>query len=496
MKKLLTILVLILSLTITMSAFVGCTGGSDGEGTGTGSEGTNATPGETVTVSWYQGSKLLKEEKINKGSKVTNWTPDAVEDKTFDGWFAEASLTTPFDFEAAVNENVDIFAKFKSDAYVEDTNSYYLIGTGAGDMGKAAWDHTNAAANLSMTKQNVEKANVYTITLKMYAGDMFQICYGGAWDGQTGIGFVEGAEYCDGVNFYDNNTYTAADKKVAQVKDADGKVVFIGSDEYNKGYETWNIKLAEGMDGVYEITFTTYPAAKDYNKITFKLVEKIDAMTVTHDIHYIGTMNEWSTSYEKDQLALTESDDKASWTGIITITEEMYADWTATDAGNPLGVKCAAMKLYNTVSGGYYSPDGNNIFLTAGTYAFKYTVDGDKVEYKALDYYVVGTFVDAEGKAVNYAVKDGVTPKMTVDGKTATVTLTATDVTGLGDFSWIKDQGKPGVFAFKPVYGCELGIKDWYSDNNNGGDNFYVAAGSYTVTLDIETGAVTVTPAA
>ena len=76
-----------------------------------------------------------------------------------------------------------------------------------------------------MSKEDVEKANVYSITITMYAGDMFQICYGGGWDGQVGIGLVEGAEYCDGVNFYDNNTYTAADKKVAQVKNEAGEVI-------------------------------------------------------------------------------------------------------------------------------------------------------------------------------------------------------------------------------------------------------------------------------
>jgi hypothetical protein len=500
MKKLLTILALILTLTLTVTAFAAC------DRIGTGGETTTAAPATTggeevptdkpedankVTVCWYQGSKLLKEEKVDKGSKLTAWEPDAIENKTFDGWYAEASCTTPFDFETVINEDVDIFAKYKSDEYVEDTNSYYLIGTGAGDMGKAAWDHTNAAANLTMTKENVEKANVYTITLTMYAGDMFQICYGGAWDGQTGIGFVKGAEYCDGVNFYDNNEYVAADKKVAQAKDAEGNVVFIGSDEYNKGFETWNIKLADGMDGKYKITFTTYPAAADYNEITFELVEKIEPLTVTHDMHFIGTMNEWSESYEDGELALTQSDDKATWSGIITITEDMYADWTADENGNLY----AALKIFNTVTGGYYSPDGNNILLTAGTYAFKYTVEGDKVEYQALDYYLVGTFFDAEGNAVNYAVKDGVTPKMTVEGNIATATLVATDVTADGNYSWIADQGKPGVFAFKPVYGCELGIRDWYSDEANNGDNFYVQAGTYTVTLDLETGAVTITAA-
>ena len=150
------------------------------------------------------------------------------------------------------------------------------------DMGKANWDHVNAEANLTMTKEDVAGANVYSITLTMYAGDMFQICFGGNWDGQVGIGLFEGAEYCDGVNFYDNMTYTAADKKVAQVKNADGEVVFIGSDEYNKGYEVWNAKLAEGMDGKYKITYTTYPNAGAYNKITFEQEIEINGITYSH----------------------------------------------------------------------------------------------------------------------------------------------------------------------------------------------------------------------
>ena len=492
MKKFLSVIALIMVFALSVACFASCNlGGNQND-----DDNNDENKTEQVTVSWYQGSKLLKEEKIDKGSKVTSWEP-TVEGKTFTGWYAEASLAQAFDFDKAIEADTDIFAAFKSDEYVEDTNSYYLIGAGAGDMGKANWDHTNAAANLTMTKENVEKANVYTITITMYAGDMFQICYGGSWDGQVGIGLVEGAEYCDGVNFYDNATYTAADKKVAQVKNADGEVVFIGSDEYNKGFEVWNIKLAEGMDGKYKFTYTTYPNAGAYNKITFELVEKIEPMTVTHDMCIIGTHNEWSSEFEEGSpYRLVESTDKATWTGSFVVTEEMYADWTESDTSNPLGVKCAAVKVYNTINGGYYSPDGNNIFLTAGTYSIKYTVDGDKVEVAKCDYYLVGTFVDGEGNAVNFSVKEGVTPSLTVENGVATGTLVATDVTSMGDFSWIADQGKPGVFAIKVVYGSELGIANWYGDDANGGDNWYVAAGEYTVSFDIEAKTLTVTPVA
>ena len=475
MKKFLSAIALIMVLALSFVCLAACTPDNPNE----------PDDANKVTVSWYQGSKLLKEEKIDKGSKVTSWTPEA-ENKTFTGWYAEASLTQAFDFDKAIEADTDIFAAFKSDEFVEDTNSYYLIGTGSGDMLKANWDHANAEANLTMTKEDVAGANVYSITLTMYAGDMFQICFGGNWDGQVGIGLIEGAEYCDGVNFYDNMTYTAADKKVAQVKNADGEVVFIGSDEYNKGYEVWNAKLAEGMDGKYKITYTTYPNAGAYNKIAFELIEKIEPMTVTHSMHFVGEFNSWNASDENADFHMKESDDKATWSGFVTVTaEDLAADGTV------------EFKVVNQIGQSWYSPDGNNIVLNeAGVYAVKYTVDGNKVEIAKCEYYLVGTFVDGEGNAVNFAVKNGVTPSLTVEGNVATGTLVATDVTAMGDYTWIADQGKPGVFAIKVVYGSELGVANWYGDEANGGDNWYVAAGTYTVSFDIEAKTVTITPAA
>lgn len=493
MKKTLRILSLVMVLAMALSVFTGCAAiDKIKELLGLG-----GPVAETVTVTWYQGSKELRTEEVEKGTILESWTPE-VEGKTFTGWYAEASLTQAFDFTQPVTEDTDLFAAFKSDEYVEDTNNYYLIGTGAGDMGQAAWDHAKAEANLSMTKKDVAGANVYTITLDMYAGDRFQICFGGSWDGQVGIGYMEGAEYCDGVNEYDKVEYTAADKKVAQVKDAEGNVVFVGSDEYNKGFEVWNIILAEGMDGKYEFTYTTYPASPAYNQITWKLVEKIEPLTQTHDMHFIGTHNGWSESFKEGEWALNPSEDKSFWSGFITITEEHYADWTEGDANNPLGVKCAAIKIFNTIDGGYHSVDGNNMFLTAGTYAVKYTVEGNKVEIAPCDYFIVGTLIDADGKAVNYAVKDGVSPKLELqeDGSLAVV-FEAYDATGLADYSWMTSQGKvdangvAAIISIKVVYGSELGIKDWYSAE--GGDNWYLSAGKYSVTL--KDGAVTVAPA-
>ena len=64
MKKVLSIIALIAVLVLSVACFASC-GNDGGEDEG----------GDKVTVSWYQGSKLLKEESITKGSKVTTWTP-------------------------------------------------------------------------------------------------------------------------------------------------------------------------------------------------------------------------------------------------------------------------------------------------------------------------------------------------------------------------------------------------------------------------------------
>ncbi len=476
MKKLITVLALILTLALCLPMFAAC---DNLFGTEKPDDSTSPTK-DTVKVYWYEGTKELRVDEVEKGTKIESWTPTS-ESGEFDGWYAEASRETPFDFSKEITEDTDIFAKFKSNEFVADPNEYYLVGTGAGDMKDSNWDPTNAKNILNMTRETVDGANVYTITLLLYAGDQFQICYGGSWNGQQGIGFVEGVKYVDGTHPTKGEA-TAEDKLVARVDDAEGEPIFWGFEENGKTYEPWNIKLADGRDGIYKITLTTYPGQTSYNRITWELVEAKEPMTVTHDMHFIGTMNEWSESYEDGELALTPTDDKSAWTGFITITEDMYANWTADESGNLY----AALKIYNVIDDQYYSDTGENILLSAGTYAFKYTVENNKVEYQKLDYYVVGTFVDGEGNTVNFSIKEGVTPVL-VDGS---VVVTATDVTA--KYDWISDQGKPGVFAIKVVYGCELAIKDWYAAD--GGDNFYLYAGQHTVTF--ADGVVTVTPVA
>ena len=454
---------------------------------------------DKVTVTYYEGTNELKQEEIEKGGKATEWTPEK-EGWEFMGWYAEASLSQEFDFSAAITEDTDVFSAWRENVYVEDTAAWYFIGAGSGSMSASNWGHSTEG--LFMTKDTtIKDANVYTIEITMYAGDKFQITHSDTWDHQQGIGHMVGFEYAAGINPYapDAGEVTAADRKYGEVRAEDGTLMFYGGDEYDKGAEVWNIWLAEGQDGVYKFTYTTYPSNPAYNTIEWELIEKLEPQAETHKMYISGTMNEWEKKDVLDSHKMTKADD-GSWTIIYEVTEADYADWTAKQ-GPFNGEKCAALKVKNEINGSDYGENGgsNNIFLKAGTYAIKYNQKDNSVSYAALDWYVVGTFLDSEGNAVNYAVKVGVTPNMEVVDGVATCTVELVDVSGNSNYSWITSQGKtdkdgnPAQTAIKVVYGSELAIKNWYGD---GEDNYYLTAGTYTISIVIATGEITIVKAA
>lgn len=433
-----------------------------------------------LTVTWYDGRAVLKTDNVESGTKVTDWTPtkDGYE---FKGWYAEASKSTKFDFTKAITEDTSVYSDWLKMEYVEDTNTYYAIGTGAGTMKASNWVHSPESKDLYFTKNDkVTNANEYTIELALYAGDRFQIAPGGWTVGRAGIGNIEGVEYADfaeGQNPYKPDVAgTAADKDYAIVKNDKGEVVFHGGNENNDASTNWNIVVTEGHDGVYIFTYHTYPGQEGNNYITWKLddTKTLEPITETHKMHIIGGMNGWDNAHPENLIAMKK--DGSVWTGFFTTEEEVE------------------FKVFNSINGDWIgNPSDNFKAEAAGTYCVSYSEDTNKATFAKCEYYVVGTFLDGTN-AVNFCVKDGVTPKMATsdDGATYTVTFTAADVTGNNAFSWMTEQSKPGVCAVKVVFGCELGIKDWYSDNEHGGDNFYLTAGEHTVTLTVDGGVVTV----
>ena len=464
MKKFLSIMAVIMALMITAGCFVACNNGN------------NQTPppedGDTVTVSWYLGSKLLKEEKVAKGSKVSTWTPDPIEGKDFTGWFSEASLSQAFDFDAPINEDTDVFAKYTSNVFVADDKEYYLIGTGSGDMKQSGWNHDNSMGSLMMTKTDNASANVYEIEILMYAGDAFQICYGGTYDGQVGIGYVPGVEYADGTNRYDNNTYTAADKKFATVKASDGTVIFEGHDEFNKEYWTWNIFLAEGQDGVYKIIYTTYPDHPADNQITFELVEKREPLAVTHEMYVCGTVSDWDFS---EDYMMTPDDTKENFSFLLNITEPAEIKLR-----NKIGDKWYGAEAITVVGECGTWNEGGNLALEAGVYKISYNVESDKatIEAVAKSFWLAGVVNGAD----HWDCSSGIEfEKVNDTTYRAYYTFTEADT----NHSWMDGAGILG--ACKAVYGYAGWAADiWYGNAENGDNVTIMSYGLYELVLTLD----------
>ena len=468
MKKLSFAVAFVLVFALMFTALTGCSLlKPNGE-----QPGDETPPAEdTVTVCWYQGSKLLKEEEVKKGSKVATWTPAAIEGKDFTGWFAEASLSVPFDFDKAIEEDTDIFAKYTSNVFVEDDKSYYLIGTGTGDMKQSGWNHDNSMASLVMTKTENASANVYEIEILMYAGDAFQICYGGTYDGQVGIGYVPGVEYADGVNRYDKGTYTAADKKFATVKDENGVVIFEGHDEFNKEYWTWNVFLAEGQDGVYKIIYTTYPDHPADNKITYELVEKREPLAETHDMYICGTVSNWDFS---DDFKMTADDTKENYSFLLNISEAAQIKLR-----NKIGdAWYGEGKLEVVGECGVWNEDGN-LALEAGVYKIAYSVATDSATIEAVSksFWLAGVINGADhwncGSGVEFEKVNDTTYK-------AYYTFTEADT----NHDWMDGAGILG--ACKAVYGYAGWDADiWFGNAENGDNVTILSYGLYELVLTL-----------
>lgn len=311
MKRIVKILSLLLAFVFVASVFTGCSLFNR----------QNVTEGGKtyVTIQWVWGQKVLKEETVEKGTKLTNWTPEA-EGKEFQAWY-ERPYIKKFDFDKPVTKSMIIYASFLGgdeggtggETVMPD---WYLIGAGKGDLNKCNnWTHEAAAANLGLF---AGEDGIYRVTLNLYEGDQFKMTNNLGWDNEKAIDKMHG--YANG-----------------SVTDENGKVVFTAG-------ENNNFVVAKGQDGKYEIS---YDATNDV--MYFKFIEALE--TLPDDIRLIGDANGWGTSYGEDDFKFTSSDNE-NWTYTWEVTSPM------------------TFKVYNNLSGVYYPGGvGNDLHIDeAGTY--------------------------------------------------------------------------------------------------------------------------------
>ncbi|MGM9631857.1 MAG: hypothetical protein ACI3XL_02040, partial [Eubacteriales bacterium] len=180
---------------------------------------------------------------------------------------------------------------------------------------------------------------------------------------------------------------------------------------------------------------------------------------LTHVIHFIGGFNSWA---QADASALlTESEDKATWTGTL-------------DLENASSIKLYNSALGFTGSNRYigYGEYGSNLELVAGKYNFTYTVATNSFTYEIVEIYQTATHeMYFRGDHNNWG-NDGLTDADKLTESEDKTTWTGAIVIAAG-------QG------FK-LYNKAL--DKWLGDGNG---NFYLTAGTYVVTYKVEGDVIT-----
>lgn len=349
---------------------------------------------KTYDVTFYNGETVLKVEKVEEGKCATDWTP-IVEGYTFQDWYGTPTFTHEYDFSTPITTNTSIFGKFITDEVVEDTRSFYIVGSGLSPL--LLESNWGKVVNDSMKLTKAENANEYSITLDLYAGDQFQFAINSSWHNQRGVGYLQEFEL-------------------------DGEEVFKNpGSAYGNSSKRSNIEVKK--DGNYTLTLTTYPQMdyydtenanytesgkenfnlSDYDKITWirngEVSEAVDAIT-TYYIKGAGITN-WSDIYN-NHTKLVDNEGVHSLKIFLKENEEFLFTSTLT-VGNKVTTGTEYIRYSNLDESSKALFDANasyNLVAKAnGYYTFAYNEENSSLSCQfeegtlpSADYYIDGTF--------------------------------------------------------------------------------------------------------
>lgn len=435
MKKKLTRALLACLLVLTMVLACGCNSEPDP---------TESTAGASQwKVTFYEsdGKTVIKEVQVEDGKAVT--VPEMTKDGyIIEGYYATPALMVEFDLTQPITKDTSVFVAWQSS--VVDERPWMLAGSLAGYPDNAwgkAWPQDDY-----LLKPMEGEFNTFYIDVNLYAGDAFKIAV-------IGEGYV-----------WDNNNSIDAGHLANKTETA---VLCSGENAFDSGA---NIQVTE--DGKYRLILKTDAETLSLCSLSYERLGDADAkpnVEISYDMKLWASFNDWA-----GQDMQRNGDDLIWWCEC-----DVPAD------GGEFGVK-------NAANGDWYSSEGNkkNIVLDEGHYMIfielelvngKPQLKGEIIAEEPA-YYVVGTCGNAgwaaDANAGNTAYK------MTEQDGKYVLNVTFTD-------SEIADWADNKV-AFKVAYGCggKVANENWFGAEGMG--NITADPGSYTITFDPATGAVTV----
>lgn len=454
------------------------------------------------TVTYYDGTTVLKTEEVEEGGYATDWEPEAKEGMEFSDWYVDAGLNRVFDFEGeAITADKSLYAGYVA-VGTDDTRTWAIVGSGQGDiLSSSAWGTVITDVH---ALEKTEGENEFTITLDLYEDDQFQFATDTSWMNQRGFGYIPLAD----------RTMTVDGEEVTP---------FSGGGGIGETADKQSNIIVE-YPGNYTFTLTTYPDEDYYDdNVNNGLVSISNFDTITYE--YNGPAAELSSTVTEFYI---KGQDITQWGDMYnpatqmtrvgstyTLTVYLKAGdqvmFTSLNVDRETGESTVGTTYINVTnldeeSASLFTAAGNNMTVnTSGEYTFTYDADSktlsaaldeDAAPLQA-DYYLDGSFGGLSWNQSFYdpdykfaAVGNDV---YTLDG----IELAAGDEIVIQSFTQgaTEESGeKLAAYNFRYYRGTDGAFEAADADNNNY-NIAVVTAGTYNIEFDAYAKIITIVPA-
>ena len=454
------------------------------------------------TVTYYDGTTVLKTEEVEEGGYATYWEPEAKEGMEFSDWYVDAGLNRVFDFEGeAITADKSLYAGYVA-VGTDDTRTWAIVGSGQGDiLSSSAWGTVITDVHML---EKTEGENEFTITLDLYEDDQFQFATDTSWMNQRGFGYIPLAD----------RTLTVDGEEVTP---------FSGGGGIGETADKQSNIIVE-YPGNYTFTLTTYPdedyyddnvnngqvSISNFDTITYEYNGPAAELSSTVTEFYIKgqDITQWGDMYNPaTQMTRVGS----TYTLTVYLKAGDQVMFTSLNVDRETGESTVGTTYINVTnldeeSASLFTAAGNNMTVnTSGEYTFTYDADSktlsaaldEDATLVEADYYLDGSFGGLSWNQSfydpDYKFAAAGNDVYTLDG----IELAAGDEIVIQSFTQgaTEESGeKLAAYNFRYYRGTDGAFEAADAGNNNY-NIAVVTAGTYNIEFDAYAKIITIVPA-
>lgn len=454
------------------------------------------------TVTYYDGTTVLKTEEVEKGGYATYWEPEAKEGMEFSDWYVDAGLNRVFDFEGeSITADRNLYAGYVA-VGTDDTRTWAIVGSGQGDiLSSSAWGTVITDVHML---EKTEGENEFTITLDLYEDDQFQFATDTSWMNQRGFGYIPLAD----------RTLTVDGEEVTP---------FSGGGGIGETADKQSNIIVE-YPGNYTFTLTTYPdedyyddnvnngqvSISNFDTITYEYNGPAAELSSTVTEFYIKgqDITQWGDMYNPaTQMTRVGS----TYTLTVYLKAGDQVMFTSLNVDRETGESTVGTTYINVTnldeeSASLFTAAGNNMTVnTSGEYTFTYDADSktlsaaldEDATLVEADYYLDGSFGGLSWNQSfydpDYKFAAAGNDVYTLDG----IELAAGDEIVIQSFTQgaTEESGeKLAAYNFRYYRGTDGAFEAADAGNNNY-NIAVVTAGTYNIEFDAYAKIITIVPA-